>query len=123
MREPLRLYLDQCIRSDVARALKDAGYDVIRAPEVGQARADDSEILLRAQHEGRVLITLDDHFGNWAVLPLREHPGVIRLKTNPATANNAINLLLPFLKDRTQTEFRDHLVILSPKRARWIRTG
>lgn len=123
MPDPLRLYLDQCLRLEVARALIDAGYDVVRASEVGQARADDSEILLRIQSERRVLITLDDHFGNWAVLPLRKHPGVIRLKINPATAENAINLLLPFLKDRTQTELRDNLVILSPKRARWIHTG
>ena len=123
MPDPLRLYLDQCLRLEVALALVEAGYDVVRASEVGQARADDSEILLRIQSEERVLITLDDHFGNWAVLPLRKHPGVIRLKINPATAKNAINLLLPFLKARTQTELRDNLVILSPKRARWIRTG
>ena len=101
----------------------EAGYDAVRASEVGQSRADDSEILLKIQSEKRVLITLDDHFGNWAVLPLRKHPGVIRLKINPATAKNAINLLLPFLKGRTQTELRDNLVILSPRRARWIRTG
>ena len=33
--------------------------------------------------EGRTLITLDEHFGDWAVLPLNKHPGVIRVKIHP----------------------------------------
>jgi predicted nuclease of predicted toxin-antitoxin system len=123
MPEHLRLYLDQCIRLEVAEALRDEGYDVVRASDVGQARADDSEILQRAVYDRKILVTLDEHFGNWAVLPLREHFGVIRLKISPATPANAINLLLPFLRDRTQTQFQNNLVILSSKRARWIYTG
>jgi len=123
MPEKLRLYLDQCMRSEVAEALRREGYDVVRASDVGQARADDSEILERAQSEKRILVTLDEHFGNWAVLPLRKHSGVIRLKINPATPDNAIKLLLPFLRNRTQAQFQDNLVILSPNRARWVYTA
>ncbi len=48
MPDGLRLYLDQMFRVDVAQALTRAGYDVIRASEVGQARADDQEILEKA---------------------------------------------------------------------------
>lgn len=123
MPEHLRLYLDQCMRLEVAEALRGDGHDVLRASDVDHARADDSEILQHAGSERRILVTLDEHFGNWAVLPLREHFGVIRLKINPATPANAIDLLLPFLRDRTQAQFQNRLVILSPKRARWIYTG
>ncbi len=41
MSEPLKLYLDQMFRLDVAQALRGEGHDVMRASEVGQARADD----------------------------------------------------------------------------------
>ena len=123
MPEHLRLYLDQCLRLEVAEALRQEGHDVIRASEVGQARADDSEILQRAESARRILVTLDEHFGNWVVLPLREHFGVIRLKISPTTYVNAISLLVPFLKDHTQEQFKNNLVILSSKRARWIYTG
>ena len=123
MPEHLRLYLDQCLRLEVADALRQEGHDVVRASEVGQARADDSEILHRAESEKRILITLDEHFGNWVVLPLKEHFGVIRLKISPTTWVNAINLLVPFLRDHSQVQFKNHLVILSSKRARWIYTG
>ena len=46
MPEPHKFYLDQMLRLDVARTLRDKGYDVTRASEVGQeAGADDYEIL------------------------------------------------------------------------------
>ena len=48
MPEPLKIYLDQMLRLDVAQSLRSEGHDVIRASEVGQARADDYEILQKA---------------------------------------------------------------------------
>jgi predicted nuclease of predicted toxin-antitoxin system len=123
MPDGLRLYLDQMFRVDVAQALTRAGYDVIRASEVGQARADDQEILEKAISENRTLITLDEHFGDWVVLPLRKHPGVIRLKVHPTTSSNVLSLLLPFLRSQPPNLFKDHLVILSSKRVKWILTS
>ena len=70
-------------RLNVAEALRGEGYDVMRASEIGQARADDEQILQRAISENRILVTLDEHFGDWVILPLSKHPGVIRLKVNP----------------------------------------
>ena len=35
MAEPLKLYLDQMLRLDVAQSLRDEGHDVMRAAEVG----------------------------------------------------------------------------------------
>ena len=45
MHEPFKLYLDQMLRLDVGQALSADGHDVVRASEVGQARADDEQIL------------------------------------------------------------------------------
>lgn len=119
----LRFYLDQMFSSDVAQTLREQGYEVIRALETGQARADDQEILEKAISQDRILITLDEHFGDWVVLPLNQHPGVIRLKVNPATSEKVPKLLLPFLSVHTPDQFRNHLIILSEKRAKWILTG
>jgi len=123
MPEPLRLYVDQMLQRDVAQALRNEGHDVVRASEVGQARADDAEILERAISEDRILVTLDEHFGDWVVLPLSKHPGVIRLKIDPTTSKNAIALLIPFLRLHTSAQFSNHLVIVSPKRTKWILTA
>ncbi len=123
MPEPLKIYLDQMLRLDVAQALRGEGHDVIRASEVGQARADDYEILQKAITENRILVTLDEHFGDWVILPLSKHPGVIRLKINPTTSKNATNLLTPFLRLHSSGQFKNHLVILSSKRAKWVHTA
>lgn len=117
-----RLYLDQMFKIDVAEKLREEGYDVVRASEIGQDRADDQEILERAIVEDRILVTLDEHFGDWVVLPLKLHPGVIRIKVHPATSGKILNLLFPFLRIHSQDQFKDHLVILSEKRAKWIQT-
>jgi predicted nuclease of predicted toxin-antitoxin system len=118
-----RLYLDQILRHEVAQALRDEGHDVLRATEVGQARADDHQILQKAISENRVLVTLDEHFGDWVILPLSEHSGVIRLKINPTTSDNTIKLLLPFLRLHSSDQFKNYLVILSPKRSKWVYTA
>lgn len=123
MPETLRLYLDQMFRVEVSQALCDEGYDVVRASDVGQARADDQQILGKAISENRVLVTLDDHFGDWVILPLKQHPGVIRLKVNPATSKNVLRLLIPFLQFHSLEQFKDHLIILSSKRSKWIHTA
>ncbi|MBU4415535.1 MAG: DUF5615 family PIN-like protein [Desulfobacteraceae bacterium] len=122
MPECLKLYLDQMLRLDVAHALRSEGHDVIRASEVGQARSDDYEILQKAITENRILVTLDEHFGDWVILPLSKHPGVIRLKVHPTTSKNTIKLLLPFLRLHSSEQFKNHLIILSPKRAKWVHT-
>ena len=118
-----RLYLDQMLRHEVAQALRDEGHDVLRATEVGQARADDNQILQKAISENRVLITLDEHFGDWVILPLSEHSGVIRLKIDPTTSSNALKLLLPFLRLHSSDQFKNYLVILSPRRSKWVYTA
>jgi len=123
MPDPLKLYLDQMLRLDVAQVLRGEGHDVIRTFEVGQARADDYEILQKAIAENRILVTLDEHFGDWVILPLSKHPGVIRLKTHPTTSKNALKLLLPFLRLYSSEQFKNHLVILSSKRAKWVHTA
>jgi len=123
MPESFSLYLDQMLRLDVGQALRGEGHDVIRTSEVGQARADDYEILQKAIAENRILVTLDEHFGDWVILPLSKHPGVIRLKVHPATSKNIIKLLLPFLRLNSSEQFKNHLVILSPKRAKWVHTA
>jgi predicted nuclease of predicted toxin-antitoxin system len=123
MPDGLRLYLDQMFGLDVAAALRREGHDVLRAAETGLSRADDAMILEKAIREERILVTLDEHFGDWVILPLRRHPGVIRVKVNPTTAENVVSLLLPFLRLHSSLQFKDHLVILSAIRAKWVLTA
>ncbi len=60
----MRLLLDQMLDVSVANSLRFSGHDAVRVSELGLALADDSEILERATKEERILVTLDEHFGN-----------------------------------------------------------
>lgn len=117
------LLLDQMLDEEVAEALRDLGHDVVRVSEVGLEGADDEAVLERAVREARVLLTLDEHFGDWTVLPLSHHPGVVRIKAKPATSKTVLALLLPFLERAAGRDFRNQLVILRSTGARWIRTA
>jgi predicted nuclease of predicted toxin-antitoxin system len=119
----VRLLLDQMFRVDLAERLRAEGHDVIRASELGPGRADDADILAKAISQQRVLVTLDGHFGDWAVLPLTSHRGVVRLKIQPTSTENALGVLRPLLAGRTDALFANHLVIAAPGRARWVRTA
>lgn len=118
----MRLYLDQMLNVFVAEGLRREGHDVLRASETGLSRANDRMVLDSAISRDRILVTLDEHFGNWVVLPLSRHPGVIRLKVNPTTARNILDSLVPFLRSIVPEAIQNHLVIVLPKRAKWIQT-
>ena len=118
----MRLYLDQMFRIELTDILRNGGHDVLRAEDVVQSRADDSAIMTRAIEEGAILVTLDEHFGDWAVLPLDRHPGVIRLKIHPPTTEMLADCLLSFLRRHQPSEFENHLIILRLQRERWIMT-
>ncbi len=51
MPERYKLYLDQMFGMEIAQALRDEGHDILRASEIGQARADDRQILQKAISE------------------------------------------------------------------------
>lgn len=118
----LRLLLDQMIDEDVARELRSMGYDVLRAGELGLATADDDEILEGAIEAKHVLVTLDEHFGDWVVLPLGRHSGVIRIKTTPTTTTNILGALLPFLDEHKGRDFTNRLVSVKRSGVRWVQT-
>lgn len=118
-----RFLLDQMLDADVAEALNQQGFPALRVSALGMARSADHEILATAIKQDWVLITLDDDFGDWAVLPLQHHPGVVRIKANPATTQNILSVLLPFLQKHGDGTFKDTLVIVSERSIRRVHSG
>jgi len=118
----MRLFLDQMIDRCVADALRETGYDVECAAQVGMARADDLEMLEYCTQQDRVLVTLDEHFGDWTVVKLTAHAGVVRLKVHPTGSRDIQKTLLPFLGRYARRDFHNILAIVKPTGTRWIRT-
>jgi len=119
----MRLFLDQMIDRCVAELLRETGYEVECAADAGLARADDLEVLEYCTNQNRVLVTLDEHFGDWTVAKLTAHAGVIRLKVHPTGSRDIQNVLLPFLGRYAERNFRNTLVIVRTTGVRWIHTA
>ena len=119
----LRLLFDQMIDAEAVGEVRLMGFDVVRVSDFGMATANDDEILGLSINENRVLVTLDEHFGDWTFLKLESHPGVIRVKAHPTSAKSVLSVLVPFLRIHGEHDFRDHLVVIGRARTRWIRTS
>lgn len=72
LEEPrIRLYLDENVALGLAKALRERGYDVLHAQEIGKKGASDEEQLEFAIQTGRVILThnirdfLDLHRKYW----------------------------------------------------------
>jgi predicted nuclease of predicted toxin-antitoxin system len=74
----VKVLLDTCVWGGVQQELESAGHDVIW---VGNWDEDpgDAEILSLAFRDGRVLVTLDNDFGELAVVFGQPHSGIVRL--------------------------------------------
>ncbi len=107
---------DESCAAPVIRALREAGHDVVAIAEVAPGTTDD-QVLERALHEKRVLITEDSDFGELVYGRGRSSAGVILVRfptqarrAKPATVVEAVAKLGPRLLDA--------FVVVEPGRVR-----
>lgn len=81
----MKFFLDENLSPRHSETLRGKGFDAIGALEVGLAGATDERIRDFAVEQDRVLVTLDADFTDIRRFPLKDSPGVIRLKIHPAT--------------------------------------
>lgn len=62
----IKLYLDEMIPTDLARVLRQYGYDVVTAQEAGMLGKDDPDHLEYASAQGRAILTFN--IGDFAKL-------------------------------------------------------
>lgn len=111
----MKLLLDTCVWGGTGQALQASDHDVIWAGEWSYDPGD-HEILARAHHEGRILITLDKDFGELAIVHDQPHSGIIRLVNWAALQQASICLMV---LDRYGTELqRGAIVTVEPGRIR-----
>jgi predicted nuclease of predicted toxin-antitoxin system len=119
----VRLLFDQMIDADAVGEVRLMGFDVVHVADFGMSRANDDQVLGLAIQGNRILVTLDEHFGDWTFLKLERHPGVIRVKAHPTSTKSVLSVLVPFLRSHGERDFCNHLVVIGKARVRWIQTS
>lgn len=82
----MKLLLDQDVYETTARFLISSGHDVVRAAELGMAKATDEENLQKALELNRIFVTRDRDYGNLVFIKGIKS-GVLYLRVLPSNIN------------------------------------
>lgn len=111
----MKFLLDENIPRAVFSFLESLGHDVQNLQIIGKTGIRNGEVFGLAQAEDRILLTFDRHFGNVLVYPPEESAGIIVLRINPPTAENAVVALGKALNHLNENDFKGHLTVISKR--------
>jgi predicted nuclease of predicted toxin-antitoxin system len=93
----MQFIVDESTGAAVVEYLRSIGHDVLAVAET-MPQADDSEILVRAVGEGRVLVTNDKDFGELVFRSDQAHSGVLLLRLRDESATNRVHVVMTVLE-------------------------
>jgi len=108
----VKLLVDECCDSALVSFLRKQGHDVLYVTEDKPGLLD-SEVLVRAKSEKRIIITEDKDFGELVYRLKLEAEGIILLRFNVNEAqkkHQRVKVLMTKYKDR----LKKHLVVVNP---------
>jgi len=111
----VKLLLDQDVYALTERFLREQGYDVITASELGLSRAADIDLLKTAGEQGRVFVTRDRNYGN-LVFVHSAGSGVIYLWILPSTIDDVHAELKKVLETYSEAELATSFVVVEKNR-------
>jgi len=116
----LRFLLDANLSYETADFLNSMGHDVKTAAHFGLEKEEDIEIAKRAMKEKRILVTLDQDFGEIFYFSTKKKFWVIVLKLRNQTVESVNGTLDWLLKTRIleKKEFQNTLMIIEEGRVR-----
>ncbi len=118
----MKVLADHCVYGKTVKLLRAQGHKVISLKELGQANADDPQVLALAQSLDAVLVTNDKGFGNILAYPPERFGGIVVLRVTAANQQRVHQILLDFLRLHDREALRKTLVVIDARTYR-IRKG
>lgn len=113
----MKFLLDQDVYALTEQFLREQGFDVSTASELGLSRAQDIDLLKVARERGRIFITRDRDYGN-LVFVHNAGSGVIYLRILPSEMNEVHAELKLVLEMYGEDELGKSFVVVEKKRHR-----
>lgn len=73
----MRFLIDNALSPQLAKGLRDSGFDAVHVREYGMEAASDADIMDRAEQEQRIVVSADTDFGTPLAVPGKRTPSVI----------------------------------------------
>jgi len=99
----MKFIADENLGIRVPRYLKSLGFDIVSVKELIPGKSD-QDVLLLANKQKRILITLDKDFGELVFKEKLIHEGVILLRLKDESVENKKKVLLKLLKSKRKLE-------------------
>ena len=115
----VRFLVDRCAGRQLADWLREKGYDVVEARDLGPDPGDEA-LLERANAEHRILVTIDTDFGELVFLHDVAHAGLVRLPDVPA--KRRIALMAELIEGHRQVLESGDIVTIRGERIRVSRS-
>ena len=106
----MKFLLDMGLSRSTAEHLRQAGYDAVHLREQGLQRLPDQDIVTKAVHEGRIILTHDLDFGRIVALSQAQQPSVITFRLEDMRAVR-VNQFLQEIITRFVAELRQGALI------------
>jgi predicted nuclease of predicted toxin-antitoxin system len=108
----LRFLADESCDYAVVRALREKGYDVLAVCEYA-SRSVDSDLMIQAYHEHRILLTEDKDFGWLAYVSHLDSAGVILIRF-PGNVRNTLTQSILKLVQENGDNLVDAFTVVQP---------
>lgn|SRR3989344_5712075 len=116
----LKILADHCVHTDLIEALRMPNIKVVRASELGLAKASDNKIFDYAKKRGFVLLSFDKDFGNFSIFDPTGTSGIVIIYIERMSKEQIIKETVSFFKKTTAHSLQDKLSIIELKRVRNI---
>lgn len=116
-KKQLAFFADHCVHAGVIEALRQAGWQIETAAEVGLTSATDDSIFQYVLKTKQILLTFDADFGNILRFDIKKSFGVIVVYVNNVKKDDMINMIIRFLQN-TSLPLRGKLFIIEHNQVR-----
>ncbi|MQY62952.1 MAG: hypothetical protein GH143_01350 [Calditrichaeota bacterium] len=114
----MRFLIDMPLPLGMVHWLTDQGHDVVHALELGLDRSTDEEILERARHEERIVITADLDYPRLLATTPGNGPGLILFREGDYSWQEVIERMTQVLQTIPSDELPHSIVVVEKWRIR-----
>lgn len=115
----MKLLVDNAVSPKVSHGLQSKGYDCRHVRDINLQNATDEEIFIRAEEEGRVLISADTDFGALLAIRRKQSPSFILFrKTTGLRPEHLTSQLLHVLKKYSDDIEKGSIIVITDMHVR-----